>query len=106
MDRIHRLGQHRPIVVTRLIVQVRAPPNTSISCLLVHTFQNSIESRIDQLQEKKHLLFQGTVSCVFLEPHTIYPPPLRDEAGGYGRGVAQPAYGGGFAILVCALRFL
>lgn len=43
MDRIHRLGQHRPIVVTRLLVQ------------------NSIESRIDQLQEKKHLLFQGTV---------------------------------------------
>ena len=43
MDRIHRLGQHRPIVVTRFIVE------------------NSIESRIDQLQEKKNLLFQSTV---------------------------------------------
>ena len=36
-------GQHRPIVVKRLIVE------------------NSIESRIDQLQEKKQLLFQSTV---------------------------------------------
>eukprot|EP00052_Salpingoeca_macrocollata_P027422 m.260424 g.260424 ORF g.260424 m.260424 type:complete len:121 (-) comp22739_c9_seq2:41-403(-) len=43
MDRIHRLGQHRPIVVKRLLVE------------------NSIESRIDQLQEKKTLLFQSTV---------------------------------------------
>eukprot|EP00047_Mylnosiga_fluctuans_P018667 m.73699 g.73699 ORF g.73699 m.73699 type:complete len:876 (+) comp7737_c0_seq4:43-2670(+) len=43
MDRIHRLGQHRPIVVTRFIIE------------------NSIESRIDQLQEKKNLLFQSTV---------------------------------------------
>jgi DNA repair protein RAD16 len=43
MDRIHRIGQHRPITVTRFIVE------------------NSIESRIDQLQEKKNLLFQSTV---------------------------------------------
>ncbi|KAI8058475.1 P-loop containing nucleoside triphosphate hydrolase protein [Syncephalis plumigaleata] len=43
MDRIHRLGQYRPIRVTRLIVE------------------NSIESRIVQLQEKKQALFQSTI---------------------------------------------
>ena len=43
MDRIHRLGQHRPVRITRLIVE------------------NSIESRIVQLQEKKELLFKSTV---------------------------------------------
>lgn len=42
-DRIHRLGQYRPVQITRLIVE------------------NSIESRIVQLQEKKHLLFESTV---------------------------------------------
>ncbi|KAJ3162808.1 DNA repair protein rad16 [Geranomyces michiganensis] len=42
-DRIHRLGQHRPIKITRMIVS------------------NSIESRILQLQEKKKMLFQSTV---------------------------------------------
>ncbi|KAI9593637.1 SNF2 family N-terminal domain-containing protein [Syncephalis fuscata] len=43
MDRIHRLGQYRPIRVTRLIVE------------------NSIESRIVQLQEKKQALFESTI---------------------------------------------
>ncbi|KAI9292890.1 hypothetical protein K502DRAFT_325583 [Neoconidiobolus thromboides FSU 785] len=43
MDRIHRLGQYRPIQVTRLVVE------------------NSIESRILQLQAKKHALFQSTI---------------------------------------------
>lgn len=43
MDRIHRLGQHRPIQVHRLIVE------------------DSIESRMLQLQEKKRALFAGTV---------------------------------------------
>eukprot|EP00123_Amoebidium_parasiticum_P016332 comp23393_c0_seq1/m.38771 comp23393_c0_seq1/g.38771 ORF comp23393_c0_seq1/g.38771 comp23393_c0_seq1/m.38771 type:complete len:846 (-) comp23393_c0_seq1:948-3485(-) len=43
MDRIHRLGQYRPIEVIRIIVD------------------NSIESRIVELQRKKHLLFQSTV---------------------------------------------
>jgi DNA repair protein RAD16 len=43
MDRIHRLGQHRPIRVTRLIIE------------------NSIESRIVQLQEKKSTLVDSTV---------------------------------------------
>ncbi|KAJ3112097.1 DNA repair protein rad16 [Physocladia obscura] len=42
-DRIHRLGQHRSIRITRLIIE------------------NSIESRILQLQEKKKMLFQSTV---------------------------------------------
>jgi DNA repair protein RAD16 len=43
MDRIHRLGQHRPIRITRLIID------------------NSIESRIVQLQEKKQALVESTV---------------------------------------------
>jgi DNA repair protein RAD16 len=47
MDRIHRLGQHRPVRITKMIVE------------------NSIESRIVQLQEKKKLLFQSTVGKDF-----------------------------------------
>lgn len=43
MDRIHRLGQKRPIKITRLIIE------------------NSIESRILQLQQKKKLLFESTI---------------------------------------------
>ncbi|TPX65967.1 hypothetical protein SpCBS45565_g04840 [Spizellomyces sp. 'palustris'] len=42
-DRIHRLGQYRPIKITRMIIE------------------NSIESRILQLQEKKKALFESTV---------------------------------------------
>lgn len=42
-DRIHRLGQYRPIRITRLIIE------------------NSIESRIIELQEKKKALFQSTI---------------------------------------------
>lgn len=47
MDRIHRLGQHRPIRITRLIIE------------------NSIESRIVQLQEKKTALVNSTVGKVY-----------------------------------------
>ncbi|KAI8380943.1 uncharacterized protein BYT42DRAFT_286624 [Radiomyces spectabilis] len=43
MDRIHRLGQHRPIRITRLVIE------------------NSIESRIIQLQEKKQALVDSTL---------------------------------------------
>ena len=43
MDRIHRLGQFRPIKVTRLIIE------------------NSIESRIVQLQQKKQALVESVV---------------------------------------------
>jgi DNA repair protein RAD16 len=46
MDRIHRLGQRRPIRITRLIIE------------------NSIESRIVQLQEKKTALVESTVGKV------------------------------------------
>jgi DNA repair protein RAD16 len=42
-DRIHRIGQHRPIRITRMIIE------------------NSIESRILLLQEKKKALFDSTV---------------------------------------------
>ncbi|OLY77756.1 DNA repair protein RAD16 [Smittium mucronatum] len=43
MDRIHRLGQHRPIKTTRLIVE------------------NSIEARIIEIQDRKRDLFMSTV---------------------------------------------
>lgn len=43
MDRIHRLGQYRAVRITRMVIE------------------DSIESRIIQLQEKKKLLFQSTV---------------------------------------------
>lgn len=50
MDRIHRIGQYRPIVITRLIIE------------------NSIESRILQLQEKKQAMVDSTIGkffCIF-----------------------------------------
>ncbi|KAF9109969.1 DNA repair protein rad16 [Mortierella sp. AM989] len=43
MDRIHRIGQHRPILITRIIIE------------------NSIESRILQLQEKKQAMVDSTI---------------------------------------------
>jgi len=43
IDRTHRLGQTRPIKAVRLICQ------------------NTVEERILQLQEKKRLVFDGTV---------------------------------------------
>ncbi|KAI1297540.1 DNA repair protein rad16 [Mortierella claussenii] len=43
MDRIHRIGQFRPILITRLIIE------------------NSIESRILQLQEKKQAMVDSTI---------------------------------------------
>ncbi|CCM03968.1 uncharacterized protein FIBRA_06124 [Fibroporia radiculosa] len=44
MDRIHRLGQHRPVQVVKLVVE------------------DSIESRIIQLQEKKAAMVDATLS--------------------------------------------
>ena len=43
MDRIHRLGQHRPIVVKRMIIE------------------NSIESRIIELQNKKSAMIEAAI---------------------------------------------
>lgn len=56
MDRIHRLGQNRPVTVTRLIIE------------------NSIESRILELQEKKTAMTSST---------------LGDDASAMGRLTAQ-----------------
>lgn len=42
-DRVHRIGQHRPVKITRLVIE------------------DSIESRIIQLQEKKATMIQATV---------------------------------------------
>ena len=44
-DRIHRLGQFKPVQVTRLIIA------------------GTIEERILKLQEKKRLVFEGTVGA-------------------------------------------
>jgi DNA repair protein RAD16 len=43
IDRTHRIGQHKPIHATRFIVE------------------NTIEERILHLQEKKRLVFDGTI---------------------------------------------
>ena len=43
IDRTHRIGQHKPIFATRFIIR------------------DTIEERILQLQEKKRLVFDGTV---------------------------------------------
>jgi DNA repair protein RAD16 len=43
-DRSHRIGQQRPCVITRL------------------TIEDSVESRIVQLQEKKANLIRGTIN--------------------------------------------
>jgi len=43
IDRTHRIGQHRPIRATRFVIA------------------NSIEEKIIRLQEKKRLVFDGTV---------------------------------------------
>ena len=45
MDRIHRLGQHRPVQVVKLVIE------------------DSIESRIVQLQEKKSAMINATLSA-------------------------------------------
>ncbi|KAH0671284.1 hypothetical protein KY289_025777 [Solanum tuberosum] len=42
-DRIHRIGQYKPLRIVRFVIQ------------------NTIEERILELQEKKKLLFEGTV---------------------------------------------
>lgn len=43
IDRTHRLGQKKPIFATRFVIQ------------------NTIEERILKLQEKKRLVFDGTI---------------------------------------------
>ena len=45
MDRIHRLGQHRPVQAIKLVIE------------------DSIESRIIQLQEKKSAMVDATLSA-------------------------------------------
>ena len=47
MDRIHRLGQHRPVQAIKLVIE------------------DSIESRIVQLQEKKSAMVDATVGFPF-----------------------------------------
>ena len=62
MDRIHRLGQHRPVQAIKLVIE------------------DSIESRIVQLQEKKSAMVDATVgfslvgrfSCRSVEPWFLH----------------------------------
>ncbi|KAK4714161.1 hypothetical protein R3W88_020068 [Solanum pinnatisectum] len=42
-DRIHRIGQYKPVKIVRFVIE------------------NTIEERILELQEKKKLLFEGTI---------------------------------------------
>lgn len=49
MDRIHRLGQHRPVQAIKLVIE------------------DSIESRIVQLQEKKNAMVDATVGFLLLD---------------------------------------
>lgn len=44
MDRIHRLGQHRPVTVIKMVIE------------------DSIESKIVQLQEKKLAMTDATLN--------------------------------------------
>lgn len=55
MDRIHRIGQYRPILITRLIIE------------------NSIESRILQLQEKKQAMVDSTIgkASIFVQRECV-----------------------------------
>jgi SNF2 family DNA or RNA helicase len=48
MDRIHRLGQHRPVQAIKLVIE------------------DSIESRIVQLQEKKSAMVDAAVSVLLI----------------------------------------
>ena len=49
MDRIHRLGQHRPVQAIKLVIE------------------DSIESRIVQLQEKKSAMVDATVGFLLVD---------------------------------------
>lgn len=53
MDRIHRLGQHRPVQAIKLVIE------------------DSIESRIVQLQEKKSAMVDATVGCLPVDQFLI-----------------------------------
>ncbi|KAM0788893.1 hypothetical protein ACM66B_002976 [Microbotryomycetes sp. NB124-2] len=59
MDRTHRIGQHRPLVVTRLIIE------------------NSIESRIIALQDKKSNLAASTLGDDTAAAGRLTPEDLR-----------------------------
>jgi DNA repair protein RAD16 len=63
MDRIHRLGQHRPVRAVKIVIE------------------DSIESRIIQLQEKKMAMVDATLSADDqamgrLTPEDVSSPPL------------------------------
>jgi DNA repair protein RAD16 len=53
MDRIHRLGQHRPVQAIKLVIE------------------DSIESRIVQLQEKKSAMVDATVGFLLISHTTL-----------------------------------
>ena len=55
MDRIHRLGQHRPVQAIKLVIE------------------DSIESRIVQLQEKKSAMVDATVGFLLVDNSLSMP---------------------------------
>jgi len=70
MDRIHRLGQRRPVQAIKLVVE------------------DSIESRIVQLQEKKSAMVDATLSTddSVRVLHFTATPKIADRYGAVGDG--------------------
>lgn len=58
-DRVHRIGQTRPVVITRLCIE------------------DSIESRIVQLQEKKTKMINSTVNSDDVALDSLEPEDLQ-----------------------------
>ena len=63
MDRIHRLGQHRPVRAIKLVIEDSIESRivqVSLICCLPHNHYGS--SRHVQLQEKKSAMIDATLS--------------------------------------------
>ena len=69
MDRIHRFGQRRPVQAIKLVIE------------------DSIESRIVELQDKKSAMVNATLSTddsVRVPQPLLIIPPNDDVTAGYG----------------------
>jgi DNA repair protein RAD16 len=87
MDRIHRLGQRRPVQAIKLVVEDSIESrivqvSSGRSCLTIRAAQNHL-----QLQEKKSAMIDATLStddsvCMSLGIN----PPCPNDVGGLGDG--------------------
>jgi DNA repair protein RAD16 len=89
MDRIHRLGQHRPIKWVHC-AWAEELSHSFLSRITRIIIENSIESRILQLQEKKKLLFDSTVGK---DMDALARLTEDDLKVGYGRGSLRSSNG-------------